>query len=381
MNTCEFLASGFSAKECIVPLCAREYDQHTCQLTGQILSHSKDQPWICCMELKCAGVNTCESEIWCFEDTTREGESFQCPENFKSSYSTTGVNRDTEDAVQSSERFISSVYIGQETPRNMEVLMETHTGSSVSLSVCDCMYNQCGKLVRMTVSFDEVDSGASCSSSGDESSSEDGSYEFDCDEDFIIFDSDSDGPCYFTNYEVHLPNSDNSNSEIELKESFLRQITDIEQDYDAFVRSFNECHNKNESSIPRKLETLKGPEIYNNNIPVTGSSVNELCRRKAQQLPELSHNVSCEAQDGFFDYCKKKTVTENKSKKHVQFKQEPELVAVHSMVAWDFAYRQARIGPWERAAVDRLRFQKRIQELEDVLAPVLLTQKSKSEQI
>lgn len=44
---------------------------------------------------------------------------------------------------------------------------------------------------------------------------------------------------------------------------------------------------------------------------------------------------------------------------------------VHLMVAWDFAYRAARLGPWEQMARDRCRFRDRILRLEMTLSPVL----------
>lgn len=44
---------------------------------------------------------------------------------------------------------------------------------------------------------------------------------------------------------------------------------------------------------------------------------------------------------------------------------------VHLMVAWDYAYRAARLGPWEQIARDRCRFRDRILRLEMTLSPVL----------
>lgn len=48
------------------------------------------------------------------------------------------------------------------------------------------------------------------------------------------------------------------------------------------------------------------------------------------------------------------------------------LLVVHPMIVWSFAYRQARKGTWEVDALDRLRFQKRIEEVDEILTPVLL---------
>ena len=57
--------------------------------------------------------------------------------------------------------------------------------------------------------------------------------------------------------------------------------------------------------------------------------------------------------------------------KKVTFKPDKELVTVHCMIAWDYAYRSCRKGPWERMAQDRVRFAKRIEEIGLVLEPCL----------
>ena len=44
---------------------------------------------------------------------------------------------------------------------------------------------------------------------------------------------------------------------------------------------------------------------------------------------------------------------------------------VHHMIVWDYAYRSARVSPWETVARDRARFTRRITQLEGVIGPVL----------
>lgn len=41
------------------------------------------------------------------------------------------------------------------------------------------------------------------------------------------------------------------------------------------------------------------------------------------------------------------------------------------MVKWDFAYRAARLGPWEEMARDRERFKDRISSIGRIVEPIL----------
>lgn len=60
--------------------------------------------------------------------------------------------------------------------------------------------------------------------------------------------------------------------------------------------------------------------------------------------------------------------------KRVSFKADPELVVVHPIIAWDYAYRAARKGPWEQYARDRLHFSRRIDAVASILEPCLAKQ-------
>lgn len=55
----------------------------------------------------------------------------------------------------------------------------------------------------------------------------------------------------------------------------------------------------------------------------------------------------------------------------VKFNLKP---TIHTMVHWNYAYRAARKGPWERMARDRERFKRRICCIEQVLDPILTTE-------
>ena len=62
----------------------------------------------------------------------------------------------------------------------------------------------------------------------------------------------------------------------------------------------------------------------------------------------------------------------NRSSK-VHFPSEhADLVHVHHMIDWSDAYQAARKGPWEQYARDRVRFQRRIAEVEKAISHVLV---------
>lgn len=58
-------------------------------------------------------------------------------------------------------------------------------------------------------------------------------------------------------------------------------------------------------------------------------------------------------------------------KKRVRFASGPSFITVHRIVAWDFAYRAARVADWSRCRMDERRFRKRIESLEPIISPVL----------
>lgn len=61
--------------------------------------------------------------------------------------------------------------------------------------------------------------------------------------------------------------------------------------------------------------------------------------------------------------------SEFKKKKRVKFNLCP---IVHEIRAWKFAYAQARKGHWHQIGWDRERFQKRINDLSDIVTPILI---------
>ena len=58
-------------------------------------------------------------------------------------------------------------------------------------------------------------------------------------------------------------------------------------------------------------------------------------------------------------------------KRGVNFPDDSKLTVIHTIVAWEFAYRAARKGPWEQFARDRAHFRRRIELLAPTLEPCL----------
>ena len=49
-----------------------------------------------------------------------------------------------------------------------------------------------------------------------------------------------------------------------------------------------------------------------------------------------------------------------------------DFVKVHHLVAWNYAYRAARSGPWMYYGINRARFKRRIRHIGSILKPILL---------
>lgn len=63
---------------------------------------------------------------------------------------------------------------------------------------------------------------------------------------------------------------------------------------------------------------------------------------------------------------------QNNSEKKVRF--DDSRNKIHTLRTWSYAYRQARKGLWEREAIDRIRFQHRIDNVHIVLRDILVAE-------
>lgn len=97
-------------------------------------------------------------------------------------------------------------------------------------------------------------------------------------------------------------------------------------------------------------------------------------RRRQQQQPrerenreentETSSNTEASSNEDSYD-------TVDAPAAFVRFTDAPP--KIYRMVCWSFAYRNARRGPWERAALDRTRFRERIRQSASIINPCLQT--------
>ena len=138
---------------------------------------------------------------------------------------------------------------------------------------------------------------------------------------------------------------------------FEEQIFD-EEDNDFYEFTLNDCVRMD------SLKCLKGSSgesrcSIDSKSVVESIKCSNLVSRKCKQAHiEKTGNVEQEK------------VSHATSRK-VHFRTDVDLAIIHYMKQWDFAYREARKGPWELAAADRCRFGRRIKELDQVISPCL----------
>ena len=64
-----------------------------------------------------------------------------------------------------------------------------------------------------------------------------------------------------------------------------------------------------------------------------------------------------------------KEIPKNKMKKSVKFNEDKN--AVYLLVVWNYAYREARKSNFQQQYLDRLRFERRIRQSEDLICKIL----------
>ena len=245
-----------------------------------------------------------------------------------------------------------------EVPSFVKFTDEMCEDDKLDLPMSDCIYNADGQLVRMFICFG-VEHGSDTSSVLSSSDSGCNDWESDC-EDFIIFDSsctDENNCCSRFDFVCET-------SELR-KETFTKSVLLSPNLY---------CEVSVMESVDNKLDSLV-QEMLQPNLCYRYEEL--ILQRKSCKETETKSNG-----DFLSRSSPGKTVSrdkkEKKKKKKVCFKPDDELVTVHPMVVWSFAYKQARKGTWQVEALDRIRFQKRIKELDVILTPVLLAKMGKA---
>lgn len=211
------------------------------------------------------------------------------------------------------------------------------------ISITDCIYNQKGQLVSMNICFNISHSDtSSVASSEDLAFSDSGS---DC-EDFIVFES--------------------SCSDEDLQCTEVGFMCELHQDTCTKSQMSACTFHHGDAMMERKMEAL---EISQPNMETNNKEY--VFKRNSSTENEKSNDSSVSIE----------TNGNTKKKKKVHFMPDDHLVTIHQLFVWKFAYRQARKGTCEANAweADRLRFKRRVMELEEILTPVLLAKRRKFE--
>ena len=278
--------------------------------------------------------------------TTATSFSAIAEENLQSDLTNISHNlqKDTSGYLTSSDirsegdsKVLSLVKISEETQRDV---------TELDVSISDCVYNQDGQLVQMFVCFDIEHSDSSSAVSSSDSGCK--NWDSDC-EDFIVFENS------YTEEDHCCARIDFVCSERKPhKETFVKSVV---------LSSNLYCEVSVMESFDDKLD-LFVQEILQPNLH---NSCEEFILNK-----KCPKEVGTNRTGDFFSRSSTVKTASQDRKKKVRFKPDHELAVVQPMIVWSFAYRQARKGTWEVDALDRIRFQKRIEEVDKILTPVLL---------
>jgi len=219
--------------------------------------------------------------------------------------------------------------------------------NELNMSISDCVYNQDGQLVQMFVCFGIEHSDTSSAISSSDSGCK--NWDSDCD-DFVVFENsytDEDHCCARFDFlcSETKPHNESFTKSVVLSSNVYCEVTVME-------------------SFDDKLDLFVQEMLQ----PNFRYSCEELILNK-----KCTVEVETNMRGNFFSGSSSvKTASQDKRKKKVCFKPDHELAVVHPMIVWSFAYRQARKGTWEVDALDRLRFERRVEEVDKILTPVLL---------
>lgn len=147
------------------------------------------------------------------------------------------------------------------------------------------------------------------------------------------------------------------------------------------IRTINECvYNSLKGNIPLKKSEISKLKQFKKILRKIFQSSGGLEKKRkiiiqsgGAFLPALLSPIVTAAENHF-------TSREQKRKKWLQ-KNQSHLIWIlksKTIFTWSFAHRLARQGKWHIAAIDRMRFQRRIEQTQNILDPVLLRHISKT---
>ncbi|XP_068621874.1 uncharacterized protein PPP1R15 [Battus philenor] len=198
--------------------------------------------------------------------------------------------------------------------------------------------------------------------------------ECDSEDSFIIFDDSPDDSCYSSN--------DVFGDELNVTGYDFIESSDSEGSEDSDSENDSGCETYNltcklSHSLTRTIGDLTDDSLYNvdeDEVDCAARFVEEKSYESISNVYELNEDNSetQTKQKGLLIDEKRKIEKRCLPRKTVRFSPNPP--KVHIMRVWAFAARQARAGHWERHALDRERFKRRIADVEMAVSWVLKPQ-------
>lgn len=139
---------------------------------------------------------------------------------------------------------------------------------------------------------------------------------------------------------------------------FEEQFDEEDDDFYEFHVTLNDCVRKDSLNYLEGSSGVSRCSIDSKSVVENIKCSNLVSRKCKQADTDETNNI------------KQENISHETSRK-VHFQADVELAIIHHMKQWDFAYREARKGPWELAAADRCRFSRRIKESDLVISPCL----------
>ena len=97
-------------------------------------------------------------------------------------------------------------------------------------------------------------------------------------------------------------------------------------------------------------------------------SVSRVCPERHRRCCQPTSSSACSSAESSDTECSPSPQT---YRKRVSFVEDSKLAEIHHMVAWNYAYKSCRKGPWEQYARDRMHFRRRIDSVAGVIEPCL----------